>query len=128
MTISDQQPAAPKYIVHMAHASAWEEAKKTGSYTGDTLLRDGFIHFSQPDQLLSVANAPANPFLGMSDLILLYVDPIKLQTELKYEVPPGEQEAYPHLYGPLNVDAVIKDIPFTPGDDGLYTLPADLRT
>ncbi len=110
----------------MAHAPAWEEAKQTGSYTGDTLHTEGFIHCSQPDQLLRVANAPTNPFLGMSDLLLLYLDPTKLQAALRYEVPPGEQEAYPHLYGPLNIDAVVKAILFKPGDDGLYTLPADL--
>ena len=127
MSDPEQSRAASTFILHMAHAPAWEEAKQTGSYMGDTLYTEGFIHCSKPDQLLNVANAPTNPFLEMTDLVLLSIDPTKLQAELKEEVPPGEQEAYPHLYGPLNVEAVVKAISFTPGDDGRYTLPADLR-
>jgi uncharacterized protein (DUF952 family) len=122
----EKPPAAPTYLLHMAHAPAWEEAKQTGSYTGDTLNTEGFIHCSQPDQLLSVANRSTTPFLGMRDLVLLAIDPTKLHAALRYEVPPGEQQAYPHLYGPLNVDAVVQATPFAPGDNGLYILPADL--
>lgn len=125
MTNPDQS-LAQKCIVHMAHAQAWEEAQKTGSYTGGTLQTDGFIHFSRPDQLLRVANYPTNPFLAMSDLVLLYIDPTKLQAELRYEAPEGEQEAYPHLYGALNTNAVVKSVEFVREDNGLYSLPDDL--
>jgi len=120
------RPKQPACIVHIANAGAWEEAKMTGTYLGDTLRTGGFIHFSKPDQLLAVANYPTNPFLGRNDLVLLYVDPTKLHAELKYEVPQGEHEAYPHLYGPLNIDAVFKVIPFTPEANGLYSLPVEL--
>lgn len=126
MTNPENQSAAQKYIIHIAHAKTWDEAQQTRGYTGDTLQKDGFIHFSKPDQLLGVANYAANPFLAMTDLVLLYTDPAKLKAELRYETPEGEQEAYPHLYGMLNTDAVVKSVPFTPGVDGLYSLPSDL--
>ena len=126
MTRPKNQPASQKYIVHMAHAEAWEEAQRTGSYTSDTLQTNGFIHLSKPEQLLGVANSATNPFLQMNDLVLLYIDPTKLQAELRYEIPEGEQEAYPHLYGVLTTATVVKSIPFTPQANGLYSLPPDL--
>jgi uncharacterized protein (DUF952 family) len=126
MSIPKNPPASQKYIVHMAHAEAWEEAQRTGSYTSDTLQTAGFIHLSRPEQLLGVANSPNNPFLKMTDLVLLYVDPTKLQAELRYEIPEGEQEDYPHLYGALHTDAVVKSVLFTRQANGLYSLPLDL--
>jgi uncharacterized protein (DUF952 family) len=59
-------------------------------------------------------------------VVLLYIDPARLQAELKYEAPQGEQDAYPHLYGLLNLDVVVKALPVIPGPDGRYSLPADL--
>jgi uncharacterized protein (DUF952 family) len=119
-------PVAQACIVHMASSADWAEAQRNGVYADDALARDGFIHFSKPEQLLRVANHPTNPFLARRDLVLLYVDPANLKAELRYEVPPGEQEAYPHLYGPLNLDAVMRAVSFTPRADGRYVLPDDL--
>ena len=64
-------------------------------------------------------------FKGQRDLVLLYIDPHAVSAEIKYEAPPGSQEAFPHIYGPLNTDAVIKVVDFLPDAVGLFTLPAD---
>ena len=109
----------PGYIVHLCTRSAWQAAQHQGSYQTDSLAQTGFIHFSMPDQILQVANAF---YRGLSDPVLLLIDVNRLKSELRWDhVADG---IFPHLYGPLNLDAVdfITDLLADP--DGVYrTVP-----
>ncbi len=106
-------------IYHITSSAAWTAARTTGSYVADTLATEGFIHFSTRDQVLRVANSR---FAGQTGLVLLAVDPARLSAELRYEEShPGEH--FPHLYGPLNLDAVVAVYPFAPQPDGRFQLP-----
>ena len=113
-------------ILHIIPRYTWEQAQREGVYRGDTLDAEGFIHFSTPEQVIRVANAR---FKGHTGLLLALVDTDKLQAELKYESPyeGGQQiesdELFPHLYGALNLDAVIRVVEFEPDADGTFTLP-----
>jgi len=117
-------------ILHLASIDAWLAAVKVGLYHADSLSTEGFIHCSTPSQIVAVANTF---YRGQRGLVLLVIDPSRLQAQLKWE-PPAEPEPtharegelFPHLYGPLNVDAVTKVIPFEPGADGLFSAPAEL--
>lgn len=88
-------------IFHICQADAWKHAQLGGSYQADSLHSEGFIHLSTARQWPRVQR---ERFSGVSDLVLLQVDPGKLRWELRWE---GEPEAFPHLYGPLNLDAVV---------------------
>jgi len=112
-------PAAT--IFHITTRAQWEHAQATRTYRGDTLDTQGFIHCSTASQVLAVANAI---FSGRRDVILLRIDPARVQPEIRYE-PPGapEHERFPHIYGPLNVDAVIEAMLFEPRGDGLFHFP-----
>ena len=110
-------------ILHIAYRAQWLRGRAKGAYRADSLAPQGFIHTSRPHQLLRVANAI---FLGQRDLVLLYIDANAVSAEIKCEAPPGSHEAFPHIYGPLNTDAVIKVVDFLPDDDGLFALPADV--
>jgi uncharacterized protein (DUF952 family) len=71
--------------------------------------------------VVRVANAR---FAGVRDLVLLCVAADRLEAPLRYEPgDPGSDELFPHLYGPLNADAVLRALPFTEGPDG-FVLPA----
>lgn len=108
-------------IYHIASFKLWEEALSAGSYEGDTLETEGLIHFSTREQVLTVAN---NFYRGRTGLVLLCIDPDRLAAELKYEPGThGEPELFPHLYGPLNVDAVVEALDFAPGEDGAFVFP-----
>lgn len=81
---------------------------------------DGFIHLSTAEQVARVANAR---FAGARDLVLLCVDSGQLRAPLRYEVGDvGSDEVFPHLYGALNADAVIRALPLAEGPDG-FALP-----
>lgn len=105
------------------------ESRKIGEYRPQSLETDGFIHFSQRHQVLDVANTF---YRGQANLVILVVEPSRLKAELRYEAPahpsvsssvPGPENQFPHLYGPLNMDAVLEVVDFPPGADGLFSLP-----
>ncbi len=96
-------------ILHLAHTATWAEAQRLGSYAPPSLEREGFIHLCTEVQLSGVVE---RFYRTQRDMLLLTIDPNRLQAELRYEEgEPGE--AFPHLYGPLNLDAVIAVQPFS---------------
>lgn len=113
-------------ILHITTRAAWEDAQAARVYRPASLASEGFIHFSSPAQVTRVADAF---YRGQPDLVLLVVDPARLRAPLRYE-PPAEDassaERFPHLYGPLNLDAVVSVVPFPPGADGTFSLPAEI--
>jgi uncharacterized protein (DUF952 family) len=100
-------------IYHIAEAADWERAQRDGQYTmstrGRTLAEEGFIHASTAAQVPLVAAAY---YRDAPDLVLLVIDTERVGPELRYEQVPGQPDSYPHIYGPLNLDAVIETRPF----------------
>ncbi|MCH7737648.1 MAG: DUF952 domain-containing protein [Chloroflexi bacterium] len=93
-------------IYHLAQKDAWETARPTGEYAAPSLAEEGFIHCSKDiPQLLKVA---ARLYSGESGLLVLDVDLDKLISPLKNE-PSRSGEIYPHIYGMLNSDAVVRE-------------------
>ena len=105
-------------IFHIARAEDWREAQAAGTYEqstlGRTLAEEGFIHCSKAAQLAGVARAS---YAHETDLVLLEIDPGRLHAEVREENPPGSDVAFPHIYGPLNPDAVIHARPFDPYEE-----------
>ena len=91
-------------------------------YRGDTLESQGFIHSSSPDQIIGVAN---RLFRGKRGMVLLCIDAEKVREEIRYEGA-GEGDRFPHIYGPLNTDAVIQVLEFEPSEDGTFKLPKEI--
>jgi uncharacterized protein (DUF952 family) len=104
-------------IVHIASRDAWEGARARGAYTADSLATEGFIHCSDPHQYLWVAN---QRFRGRHDLVLLQIDPTRLGVEVRYENLEGGREQFPHVYGPIPLEAVVSVAPLTPRHDGTF--------
>jgi uncharacterized protein (DUF952 family)/SAM-dependent methyltransferase len=109
-----------RVILHIAERAAWARAVREGVYRGDTLDTEGFIHCSYPHQVVRVADAV---FSGRTGLALLVIDVGRLSSPLRDEAFEPGGEAFPHVYGPLDVDAVIEVLPFEPGRDGRFRLP-----
>lgn len=122
-------------IYHLLSAAALAEARARGEYRPESLTREGFIHFSQRHQLLGVANAFYREQAG---LMILVVETERLRAELRCEPPihpagaaaptplPAAESLFPHLYGPLNLDAVTETIHFPANPDGSFSLPKEL--
>ena len=115
-------------IFHITSRTAWDEAQKRGDYRAESLKTEGFIHCSMLAQVLPVAN---NFYKGQSGLILLEIEPTLLASTLKWEPPSGGApppgvsvgDQFPHVYGPINLDAVVKVVELTSKPDGVFDLP-----
>jgi uncharacterized protein (DUF952 family) len=110
-------------IYHIATAADWHRAQRDGEYAtstfGRTLAQEGFIHASSAAQVTDVAN---RFYRGVTEgLVVLVIDPARLHSPVRYDPVPGAGERFPHIYGPLNVDAVLAARPFPPGPDGTFT-------
>ncbi len=97
-----------KWIYHITTMAAWQTAQQQNSYVHPSLETEGFIHCSYRDQVAETAQVH---FKGQTKLLLLRIEPARLKAELKAEVS-RSGAAFPHLYGPLNLDAVERVCPF----------------
>ncbi len=119
-------------IYHITSRAAWDEARAQNEYSAPSLENEGFIHCSKREQALDVAN---DIYRGGADLVLLCIDEINLRAELRWEAPAHpkprdgagarDDTLFPHLYGVLNLDAVVAVFDFNQSESG-FTLPPDL--
>lgn len=90
-------------IYHIVPADEWQRQQASPTYEAASLHTEGFIHLSTKEQ---VAGVLERYYRNVPNLLLLHVDTTKLTHALKYEVSTNN-ELFPHLYGPLNRDAVV---------------------
>jgi uncharacterized protein (DUF952 family) len=109
-------------ILHITKREQWEKAKLDGVYRGDTLDSQGFIHCSTSRQIVKVANAL---FRAQKGLVLLCIATNKVKSAIRCESA-GDEEVYPHIYGPLDINAVIKVADFEPTRNGKFVLPKEI--
>jgi uncharacterized protein (DUF952 family) len=108
-------------LVHICAADDWRSAEDRGELRPPSLDDVGFIHLSAPEQV----HLPANRlYAGRTDLVLLHIDPAKVASPVRWE--PGvptdpESMLFPHLYGPLPVEAVTSVTPYPPESDGSFS-------
>jgi uncharacterized protein (DUF952 family) len=124
-SLKEQGEFVSDLILHATSRIAWSDAQKRGEYTAASLAGQGFIHCSKVDQILRVANFI---YAGQHGLVLLVIEPALLTSELRWE--PGVDLAiqlFPHIYGPVNLDAIVDVLAFEPGTDGRFHLPKYLE-
>jgi uncharacterized protein (DUF952 family) len=116
-------------IFHIAAAEDWADAQRTGTYAystlGTPLVAGEYIHAAYRHQLRTVRNR----FFAevYTPLMLLEIDTDRLDSPVVHEQPaPGAEEIYPHIYGPLNLDAVVgvRDITRTTEPEADRSAPA----
>ncbi|HEV7657093.1 MAG TPA: DUF952 domain-containing protein [Mycobacteriales bacterium] len=105
---------------HLADRAEWEAARPTGRYERSTrglsLAEVGFVHTSRPEQLAGVAEAF---YADAEDLVLLRIDPARIPAQIRVE------DGFPHVYGPIPVEAVTAAEPVSRNAAGQLVLPGD---
>lgn len=108
-------------IFHITSREAWEASTLVGEYRTPALPREKFIHCSTADQILIPANAL---YKGAEGLVLLVIDSERLTADLIYEDCYETDMEFPHIYGPINLAAVIDVVDFPCSADGTFEVPA----
>jgi uncharacterized protein (DUF952 family) len=107
--------AHPRRVLHLAHRVDWDASRESGEYRvstrGSTLDEVGFIHASNLEQLVAVAE------LFYADdpepLVILALDDQGIQDsgiDIRYE-DGGNGQLYPHIYGPILCEMVTDVYP-----------------
>ncbi len=109
------------YILHITPGAEWGSSEH--DLEPESLSTEGFVHCSDPEQVLFPANAL---FAGQAGLLLLVVEVARLTQRLVYEDCYETGQVFPHVYGPLERSAVVATFAFEPGSDGVFMLPAEL--
>ncbi len=107
-------------IYHITTTEAWQAAQNLREYKAQSLETEGFIHCSTKSQVAQVANTFYSHY---QQLIVLCIDSEKLISKVKWEPPVHPQnntsfkvknnELFPHVYGVINLDSVVKIINLT---------------
>lgn len=105
------------YIYLLSSATDYKNALDKKTLTRPSLHTEGFIHASSKDQLTRVAN---KHYFKIEDLLVLVVDCSKVKAEIKWE--PAAGSLYPHIYGVVNTDAIVKTLPLSKNEDERYEI------
>ncbi len=92
-------------IYHITNKQHWQAAEEKGFFDEPSLQIEGFIHNSTEAQVPGVLE---RYYKGKTNLLLLHIDETKLEAELKYELAPSVNEMFPHVFGTINLNAVVK--------------------
>ena len=110
----------PAVLLHLISSDEWSSAETEDELRPESLSSAGFIHLSTPEQV----HLPANRlYRGRDDLLLLHIDPARLDAPLRWEsgvATDPESMLFPHLYGALPVSAVTKVTSYRPSADGVF--------
>ena len=114
-------------IFHIVGKNDWHSVKKKRKdYEPSSLKTEGFIHCCKLDQILIVLNTF---FKNQDHQLILVINQNNVKSKVVHETPyetPQSKFNFPHIYGPLNLDAVEDEIEVHPKDDGQFTLPKEL--
>ena len=91
-------------IHHIVQPEIWSRHRGP-TYEAESLATEGFIHCSFDEQLDAVLK---RYYSNANEVIILEIDPQKLTSKLVIEPSTGG-ENYPHIYGPINVDAIVSE-------------------
>jgi len=108
------------FIYHFTPKDRWAEGKAVNRYLPEAFSEEGFIHCSTLQQILGSANKHADK---TKEHILLKINPKALTSKLLYELSGSGAGPFPHIYGPLNNEAVIEEFDFPLQEDGTFQIP-----
>lgn len=111
-------------IYHITTPAAWKKGQDDGRYVPEAFEQDGFIHCSKMDQIVGVGQ---RYYASQTGLLILGINPDKLTSKLVFENLIGGEELFPHIYGPLNLEAVESTAEFVQSAEGAFVFPIDWK-
>jgi uncharacterized protein (DUF952 family) len=111
-----------KFVYKICTKAELLEAKTKGKFNGSKKdIEDGYIHFSDKEQLKGTLN---KFFFNQKNLILLKIDTFKLDNLIYEQASDGNM--FPHLYSTLDISNVLNEYEIKSNEDGSHILPSNL--
>jgi uncharacterized protein (DUF952 family) len=107
----DAPTAGIAQIFHFADPVAWQRAQTTGRYAPDGFAVEGFIHAATAEQIAGVVDRHLR---GHGPRVQLTIECAALGDILQWEWSNASGDLYPHLFGPIPLNAVVASEPFDP--------------
>lgn len=104
-------------IIFTATDKQWEMIKNQNQFVSLSLEKEGFIHCCYPHQILWVLN---RHFIKEKRVMLICINENKLMSKWKSEDLSQRGQDFPHVYGPINKDAVIDHFWIESDFEGIY--------
>lgn len=111
-----------EHIYILVRPNTWETATRARLFYEVSLSSEGFIHACEWRQLNRVANAY---FRDADTLVLAAINPARVKPPIRWEESRSTGDIYPHIYGPLNMDAVTPVQLLEREPDGRFVIPAN---
>lgn len=98
------------FIIHCLTERAWNDCKNKAYYGEESLCKYGFIHCSEISTYRLVA---PNFKEVIENLVLIVIDTDRLENEVqvRWEDLNDCGIMFPHVYGLLNISAVVETVP-----------------
>lgn len=112
-------------IFHVTTEEYFQDHKVNNRYQPESLDSKGFIHCSKGTQIEATAN---RIFPDRDEILLLIIDISTLSSDVKYDMDEQTGEKYPHIYGPLNIDAIMDKLTIYAEDNGDFNIAFSSRT
>jgi copper homeostasis protein len=107
-------------IYHITTRNEWDQALQQGAYRAESLATEGFIHASTAGQVAGSAN---RFFARIEGLVVLVIELERVSVAIDWAISPHSPEPFPHLLGPLNLDAVVEVVPLVKRASGEFAWP-----
>ena len=111
-------------IYHVVTPTDWQDWRDKTYYEPKAFPSEGFIHCCEFQQLQHVTTSY---FAGHDNLLVLCIMPERLTALIRYEDLTNSGIPFPHLYGPLNKDAIRRVVRLDRSPDGTFRFPEELR-
>ena len=109
-----------RIVYKIMSAAELEQMRRDGVFRGSPAdTADGYIHLSSGSQLAATLDKHYN---GIEGLMLAAVDLSLLGDTVLWELARGG-ELFPHIYGPLPIEAVVSVAPLERASDGQVRFP-----
>ena len=107
------------HTFHIVAGEYFRDCDSQAAYLPADFEREGFIHCTDgADNVAEVANRYYRDDLRM--YVVLVIDKRRVTAPVVYE---DDDRIYPHIYGPLNRDAILSIVPVLRDSDGSFLAP-----
>jgi uncharacterized protein (DUF952 family) len=93
------------FIYHIVTVNQWNVQKNNPYYSTASIAIEGFIHCSTQEQFIATIE---RYYANEKEVVVLTIDVSKVEPKIEYELAPSVNQMFPHIFGELNLSAIVE--------------------